>query len=58
MEFEIIIHGKIITKNKDEVHKLFDQLLSETNSDFEGDIYIYEFNANKVIKSEENATKD
>lgn len=57
MEFEIIIHGKIITQNKDNVKKLFDQILSETNSDFEGDIYVYEFD-NMITNLKENATKD
>lgn len=52
MNYDIIIHGKVITKDKESFKQLFDKALSETNSNFKGDIIVYEFSDSEKVKED------
>lgn len=56
MEYDIIIHGKVTTKEKENFQKAFNEALNKTNSAFKGNIITYEFTEYEEVK--EDATKN
>lgn len=50
MDYDIIIHGKVITKDKETFKQLLDKALTDTNSIFKGDIIVYEFTESEKIE--------
>ena len=55
MEYDIIIHGKVTTREKDKFQNSFNKLLDETKSSFKGSVIVYEFTEYEEVK--EDATK-
>lgn len=54
MEFEIILRGKVCTKDYQKFISGFDQLLKDTDSKFFGQNFIHEFDEAEIIEDEEN----
>lgn len=52
MEYEVIIHGKVSTKNVDKFKECFFKALTDSESTFRGNTYVYEFTEYEEVKDD------
>ncbi len=52
MEYEVLIHGKVSTKNVDKFKECFEKALTDSDSTFMGKTYIYEFVEYEEVKDD------
>lgn len=52
MEYEVLIHGKISTKDVDKFRECFEKALKDSESTFTGNTYVYEFTEYEEVKDD------
>lgn len=56
MDYQIVIHGKIDTKDVSVFKSGFEKLLLDTKSHFKGQVFVHEFDEYEIIDETEDSS--